>query len=122
MNTVMSKYGEGTIDWEKIDAYRETIQVRPDSGTETYAVLKFYLDNWRWRDVPFYLRTGKSLADKNSSITIQFKPVSHQLFPCDMTTTIPNILVITIQPRMGIGLGIKTNQTGIKVIIKNGDM
>ncbi|HLR91140.1 MAG TPA: glucose-6-phosphate dehydrogenase [Balneolaceae bacterium] len=121
-NTVRGQYGEGTIDGEKINAYRETINVRPDSGTETYAALKFYLDNWRWRDVPFYLRTGKSLADKNSSITIQFKPVSHQLFPCDMTTTIPNILVINIQPRMGIGLGIKAKQPGLKMILKNVNM
>src|SRR5690625_6473741 len=56
-NTVRGQYGEGTIDGEKINAYRETINVRPDSGTETYAALKFYLYNWRWRDVPFYLRT-----------------------------------------------------------------
>src|SRR5690625_7424440 len=63
-NTVRGQYGEGTIDGEEINAYRETINVRPDFGTETYAAVKFYMGDWRWRDVPSYLPPGYSLAAK----------------------------------------------------------
>lgn len=121
-NTVRGQYAEGYVNGKKVEGYRDARNVDPNSNTETFAALKLYLDNWRWRDVPFYMRTGKSLHEKNSSITIQFKPVSHQLFPCDMGQATPNLLVINIQPRMGIGLGIQAKQPGLKMLLNNVNM
>lgn len=121
-NTVRGQYAEGYVNGEKVEGYRNARNVDPNSNTETFAALKFYLDNWRWRDVPFYMRTGKSLHEKSSSITIQFKPVSHQLFPCDMGQATPNLLVINIQPRMGIELGIQAKQPGLKMLLNNVNM
>jgi glucose-6-phosphate 1-dehydrogenase len=121
-NTVRGQYDTGRVDDKEIAGYRSAKGVDPNSNTETFAALKFYLDNWRWKDVPFYMRTGKALKEKNSSITIQFKPVSHQLFPCEVTNSTPNVLVINIQPRMGIKLGMQAKQPGLKMVLNNVNM
>ncbi|UII20763.1 glucose-6-phosphate dehydrogenase [Fulvivirga ligni] len=121
-NAVRGQYTAGKVDGETIEGYRDAKGTDEKSNTETYAAMKVYLDNWRWKDVPFYLRTGKSLPEKNTSITIQFKPVSHQLFPCDATNTIPNRLVIHIQPTMGIKLCMQAKKPGIKMSLNNVEM
>lgn len=121
-NTVRGQYDAGRINGKEIAGYRSAGGVDPNSNTETFAALKFYLDNWRWKDVPFYMRTGKALKEKKSSITIQFKPVSHQLFPCDVTNSTPNVLAINIQPRMGIMLGMQAKQPGLKMLLNNVNM
>jgi glucose-6-phosphate 1-dehydrogenase len=74
--------------------------VSPQSTTETYAGLRFYVDNWRWQDVPFFLRSGKRLPKRGTEIAIQFKPVPHLLFE----HSTPNVLSIRIQPDEGIAL------------------
>src|SRR5205814_941479 len=61
--------------------YREEENVDPDSPIETFAALKLYIDNWRWQDVPFYLRTGKRMPSRASQISVEFRPVPHQAFP-----------------------------------------
>jgi len=85
--------------------YCETVGVAPDSRTPTYAALKMYIDNWRWKGVPFYLRSGKALKRKATEITIEFQKPPHLMFglsdPGDLT---PNILSICIQPDEGIHL------------------
>jgi glucose-6-phosphate 1-dehydrogenase len=121
-NTVRGQYGSGWIKGKEIKGYRSAKGVDPHSNTDTFAALKIYLDNWRWKDVPFYLRTGKSLKEKNSSITIQFKPVSHQLFPCEVTNASPNLLVISIQPKTGIRLGMQAKRPGLKMLLNNVEM
>ncbi len=121
-NTVRGQYDAGWIKGKEIAGYRSAGGVDPNSNTETFAALKFYLDNWRWKDVPFYMRTGKALKKKKSSITIQFKPVSHQLFPCEVTNSTPNVLVINIQPRMGIMLGMQAKQPGLRMLLNNVNM
>jgi glucose-6-phosphate 1-dehydrogenase len=121
-NTVRGQYDAGSIKGKEIAGYRNARGVGPNSNTETFAALKFYLDNWRWKDVPFYLRTGKALKEKTSSITVQFKPVSHQLFPCEVIDSTPNVLVINIQPRMGIKLGMQAKQPGLKMLLDNVNM
>src|SRR5580692_120829 len=104
-NTVRGQYGEGTEAGEKVPAYRNEPSVAPDSTTETFVALKLKIDNWRWADVPFYLRTGKRLAARTTEIAIQFKRAPFQLFrdtPVEALET--NRLVLHIQPEEGLSL------------------
>jgi len=104
-NAVRGQYGEGVIDKKKVPGYREEENVAPNSNTETFAALKLKIDNWRWADVPFYIRTGKMLPAKNSTIIIQFKKAPFMLFrdtSIEKLTT--NRIVIHIQPDEGITL------------------
>ena len=103
--TVRGQYGEGTIDGEHVPAYRAEKSVHPDSNTETFAALELFVDNWRWADVPFYLRTGKRLPKRVSEIAIQFKRAPLMLFRDTKIESLnPNLLVIKIQPDEGISL------------------
>jgi glucose-6-phosphate 1-dehydrogenase len=82
--------------------YREVDGVAPDSQTATYAALRLYIDNWRWQDVPFYLRSGKALAKKTSEVIVQFRRPPHVMFPLASGQQItPNILSLGIQPDEG---------------------
>ncbi|HZG67886.1 MAG TPA: glucose-6-phosphate dehydrogenase, partial [Herpetosiphonaceae bacterium] len=99
-DTVRGQYGPGFSAAEEVPGYRQEEKVSPQSTTETYAALRFFVDNWRWRDVPFLLRSGKRLPKRVSEIAIQFKPVPHLLFESCM----PNVLAIRIQPDEGIAL------------------
>jgi len=97
--------------------------VAPDSGTETFAALKLFIDNWRWQDVPFYLRTGKRLPEQVSEISIQFRPVPHQSFPPEASLSwLPSRLVISIQPQEGIVLGFQAKYPGPKMQLRPVDM
>ena len=103
--TVRAQYVEGFARGQKVPAYRAEPKVARDSVTETYAALKLYIDNWRWADVPFYLRSGKRLAKRDSEISIQFRRVPHLLFRDTPGEQIdPNVLAIHIQPDEGISL------------------
>jgi glucose-6-phosphate 1-dehydrogenase len=87
------------------EGYRQTQGVLPDSQTPTYAAVKLYIDNWRWKGVPFYLRSGKSLANKTSQIIVEFQRPPHLMFHLpDEYKFIPNILSLCIQPDEGIHL------------------
>jgi glucose-6-phosphate 1-dehydrogenase len=100
---VRGQYGSGWIKGERVNAYRCEPDVVPDSNVETFAAVKYFIDNWRWQDVPFYLRTGKRLPSRASSVMIQFRPVPHQSFPTSaITQPQPNRLIIRIQPDEGI--------------------
>ena len=99
------QYVEGWRDEEKMVAYRAEPRVSPQSTTETFAAFKFYIDNWRWADVPVYVRSGKRMPNRISEITIQFRRVPHLLFQETMTKAIePNLLSVRIQPDEGISL------------------
>jgi glucose-6-phosphate 1-dehydrogenase len=103
--TVRGQYGDGHIGDEHVPAYRNEPNVAPNSNTETFAGLKLRIDNWRWADVPFYLRTGKRLAKRTTEIAIQFKRAPFQLFrdtPVENLET--NRLVLHIQPEEGLSL------------------
>ena len=104
-NAVRGQYGAGEMKDEKVSDYRSEQAVGAKSNTETYAALKLSIDNWRWADVPFYIRTGKRLPTKRTDITIQFKKAPFMLF---RNTTIEklttNRLVIHVQPDEGITL------------------
>ena len=102
---VRGQYADGYVGGKKVSAYRAEPKVSPASNTETYAAFKFFIDNWRWADVPFYLRSGKRLPKRVSEISIEFRRVPHLLFRGAGAEGIePNVLSIHIQPNEGISL------------------
>ncbi len=110
---VRGQYGPGVKDGQFVPGYRQEPGVDPLSTTETYVALRLYLDNWRWQDVPFYLRTGKRMMRKMSQIVIVFRPVPHLMFAADATESFePNRLVINIQPDEGIILKFQAKEPG----------
>jgi len=120
---VRGQYGKGWIQGKKVIGYRQEPDVNKNSNKETFAAIKLFIDNWRWQDVPFYLRTGKRLNETNSVITIQFKPVPHQSFPSEATGNWqPNRLVLNIQPRMSIRMRFQAKRPGLKMILYPVDM
>jgi glucose-6-phosphate 1-dehydrogenase len=105
MRTVRGQYGEGGIDNEHAPAYRMEPHVAPNSRTETFVALKLLIDNWRWADVPFYLRTGKRLPQRVTEVAIQFKRAPFMLFrKTSVDQLTPNLLLLHIQPNEGISL------------------
>jgi glucose-6-phosphate 1-dehydrogenase len=102
---VRGQYGGGLIDGQPAPGYREEKNVAPASATETFAALKLHIDNWRWADVPFYLRTGKRLPSRVTEIAIQFKRAPFQVFRGTLVDHLSsNLLVLHIQPDEGISL------------------
>jgi glucose-6-phosphate 1-dehydrogenase len=110
---VRGQYGAGWIEGEHVPAYCSEPGVSSGSVTETFAALKLFVENWRWQDVPFYLRTGKRLPSRTSEVFIQFRPVPHQSFPpTAMMDWQANRLTIRIQPDEGILLRFQAKQPG----------
>ena len=79
--SVRGQYGPGTVDGQAVPGYRQEPNVAPDSGTPTYAAVRFMIDNWRWHGVPFYLRSGKRLPRRATEIAVQFRKPPHLMFP-----------------------------------------
>jgi glucose-6-phosphate 1-dehydrogenase len=103
--TVRGQYGAGTENGQPAAAYRTEPSVAPDSRTETFVAMKLLIDNWRWADVPFYLRTGKRMPVRNTHIVIQFRRAPFVLFrDTPVEHLMPNQLVLHIQPEEGISL------------------
>jgi len=103
--TVRGQYSGGSEEKQRVPGYREEEDVPPDSKTETFVAMKLAIDNWRWADVPFYLRTGKRLASQNTQIVIQFRRAPFVLFrDTPVENLMPNQLVLHIQPQEGISL------------------
>ncbi len=103
--TVRGQYGSGVENAHRVPGYREEPDVPPDSRTETFVAMKLAIDNWRWADVPFYLRTGKRLATQSTQIVIQFRRAPFVLFrDTPVENLMPNQLVLHIQPEEGIAL------------------
>ena len=120
---VRGQYGEGWMEGKKMKAYRSEKNVAPESTVETFAAVKFYVDNWRWKDVPIYVRTGKTLHSKSSLITVQFKPAPQYAFPVEAGETWrPNRLTISIQPQMDIRLRFQAKQPGPHMVLQPVDM
>jgi glucose-6-phosphate 1-dehydrogenase len=93
------------------EGYRDEAEVADDSQTPTYAALRLYVDNWRWQDVPFYLRSGKGLSDKLTEITLQFKRAPHLMFP-EKEDLSRNHLSLCIHPQEGVHLNFATKVPG----------
>ena len=117
------QYGEGWIRGTHMPGYRDEPDVDRHSNTETYAALKLYVDNWRWQDVPFYLRTGKRLSASVSEISIRFRDVPHRAFPASAGLSAqPARLVIQIQPEQGIVLKFMAKEPGSELRLRPVDM
>lgn len=120
---VRGQYGGSGSGGNRVRGYREEPGVAPDSQTETFVALKLFLDNWRWQDVPFYLRTGKRMPQQVSEISIQFRPVPHQSFPPETSLAWhPSRLVMSIQPDEGIVLGFQAKYPGAKMELRPVEM
>jgi glucose-6-phosphate 1-dehydrogenase len=121
--SVRGQYGAGVIDGKPVPGYRSEPHVAPDSGTATYCAIRFMIDNWRWHDVPFYLRSGKRMPRRVSEIAIQFRKPPHMMFPLPDDQMIePNTLAIRVQPREGIALRFEVKMPGVEVKMAPVDM
>ncbi len=116
---VLGQYGSGTIDGRRVPAYREESGVHPHSLTPTFAMMKVFLDNWRWQGIPFYLTSGKRLAEKITKITVQFKTVPHSMFRHTLGEAIAaNRLTLGIYPEEKITLTFQTKNPGARVCLR----
>jgi glucose-6-phosphate 1-dehydrogenase len=122
-NAVRGQYGKGWMEGKEVLGYREEKGVDPQSNTETFAAIKFFVDNWRWHGVPFYLRTGKRMHQSSSVISIQFKDVPHMIFPSEAVEGWQqNRLIISIQPEMSIRLQVQAKRPGLDMTLNPVDM
>ncbi|MCL2318925.1 MAG: glucose-6-phosphate dehydrogenase [Treponema sp.] len=101
-NVVFGQYGRGYMGGKPVPAYREEEKISPASTVETFVALKLQINNFRWAGTPFYIRTGKRLATSGAQIVIQFKPMPPVLYFKDGAVQEPNLLIIRIQPDMGV--------------------
>ena len=112
VNAVHGQYAAGAIDGKQVPGYREEKNVDPKSITETYVALRLFIDNWRFSDVPIYLRVGKRLPKSGTEISIHFKKAPLVLFNKEATAMDQNVLVIRIQPDEGISLRMQAKMPG----------
>ena len=113
---VRGQYGPGLVGGVHVNGYLDEAGVKKDSRTETFVATKLFIDNWRWQGVPFYCRTGKRLAAKDTEIAITFKKVPYSLFSSAGMDSLPaNVLVLQIQPEEGISLGFQAKRPGSKL-------
>ncbi|MBL7178135.1 MAG: glucose-6-phosphate dehydrogenase [Desulfobacteraceae bacterium] len=117
---VLGQYGAGLIDGVRVPAYRDEPGVSPDSLTPTFALMKVFLDNWRWQGVPFYLISGKRLVKKVTEISIQFKEIPHSMFRRTLGEKITaNRLILGIYPDEKISLTFQTKNPGARVCLRD---
>ena len=109
--SVTGQYTRGAIDGEPVPGYAE--EVGRESSTETFVALKAHIDNWRWKGVPFYLRTGKRMPKRDTEIFIQFRDVPYSIFASRGATTKPNKLIIGLQPEETISLHLMAKTPGL---------
>jgi glucose-6-phosphate 1-dehydrogenase len=110
-HTVIGQYGAGAVDGRLVPGYLE--ELGKPSNTETFVALKVHVDNWRWKGVPFYLRTGKRLPLRESEIFIQFRQVPHSIFEDRGAIVQPNKLVIRLQPEENVSLLVMAKEPGL---------
>jgi glucose-6-phosphate 1-dehydrogenase len=116
LHALRAQYDAGNVDGKPVPAYRDENGVPPGSTTETYVAMKLFVDNWRWRSVPFYLRTGKRLAAHESLVAIRFRDAPQQLFrrtACERAD--PNWLILAIQPADTIRFELQVRAPGFDI-------
>ena len=111
-NSVAGQYGPARIGGADVPGFRQEEGVDPRSQTDTYAAATFFVDNWRWAGVPFYIRTGKRLPKRVTEIAIQFNAAPHAVFGDNGDGTTPNLLILRIQPEEGISLRFLSKRPG----------
>jgi glucose-6-phosphate 1-dehydrogenase len=110
---VRGQYGAGTVLGKEARAYRQEPHVAPNSSVETFVGMRLEIDNWRWAGVPFYLRTGKHMSQRNTEIAIRFKQAPYAAFHGTPVDTLrPNWLVLRISPDEGISLQFEVKRPG----------
>jgi glucose-6-phosphate 1-dehydrogenase len=116
---VRGQYGQGFVEGEEVAGYREEDGVAPGSTTDTYVAAKLYVDNWRWADTPFYVRAGKRLARRETTIAIQFQRAPHPPFAEIAGEGLrPNVLLVHVQPDEGVSLSIGAKVPGAGMTIR----
>jgi len=122
-HAVRGQYSKGWVEGQEVPGYRTEKGVDAHSNTETFAAVKFFIDNWRWQGIPFYLRTGKRMNQTSSIITIQFKDVPHHIFANNVAETWQqNRLIISIQPEASIRLQVQSKRPGLDMVLNPVDM
>ncbi len=113
---IRGQYGAGEIDGNPVKSYQEEHEALESSNTETFVAGKILIDNYRWAGVPFYIRTGKRMAEKAAKIVVEFKNMPMNLYYDEKDYQQPNLLVINVQPEEGVTLHLnaKSNQPGIQ--------
>ncbi|MHC4524175.1 MAG: glucose-6-phosphate dehydrogenase [Planctomycetota bacterium] len=120
---IRAQYAAGSVDDKPVAGYLQEHGVPQDSMTETFAAGKLFIDNWRWKDVPFYLRTGKRLKRKLTEIVITFKNVPHSMFQMEGLDDLPpNVLRFQIQPQEGMYLSLQAKRPGSKICMSTLEM
>ena len=116
---VRGQYGAGFVEGEQVRGYREENGVAPGSMTDTFVAAKLFVDNWRWADTPFYVRMGKRLARRETTIAVQFKRAPHPPFEDAAAEGLrPNVLLIHVQPNEGVSLAIGAKVPGQGMTIR----
>ncbi len=122
-NTVRGQYGPGSIYGKSVVGYRQEQGVTPGSTTDTFVAARFFVDNWRWSGVPFYLRHGKRLPRRTTEVAIQFKPAPLALFQHTAADELePNSLVLHIQPDEGITINFESKMPGSVMRLRSVEM
>lgn len=111
-NVIRGQYRSGHVNGVAVPSYRQEPNANPHSRTETFVALKTEIDTWRWAGVPFYLRTGKRMADQLAEIVIRFKTIPHSIFAQQNSRFEPNCLIIRLQPDEGLHLNLMAKTPG----------
>jgi glucose-6-phosphate 1-dehydrogenase len=121
-NIVRGQYRAGHVDGKPVPSYRDEPDAPEKSSTETFVALKAEIDTWRWAGVPFYLRTGKRMADRLAEIVVRFKPIPHSIFNQPTSSFQPNSLVIRLQPDEGLSLNLMAKTPGDSMRLKQAEL
>lgn len=121
-SVVRGQYRAGHVNGVAVPAYRKEADANPQSQTETFVAVRAEIDTWRWAGVPFYLRTGKRMADQLAEIVVRFKPIPHSIFAQPTGSFQPNSLVIRLQPDEGLHLNLMAKTPGDNMRLKPVDL
>jgi glucose-6-phosphate 1-dehydrogenase len=121
-NIVRGQYRGGFVDGQPVPSYREEPDAPKQSKTETFVAMKAEIDTWRWAGVPFYLRTGKRMADRLAEIVVRFKQIPHSIFNQPTSSFQPNSLVIRLQPDEGLSLNLMAKTPGDSMRLKQAEL
>ena len=121
-NIIRGQYRAGYIDGQQVPGYREEPDAPKSSRTETFVAMKAEIDTWRWAGVPFYLRTGKRMADRLAEIVVRFKPIPHSIFNQPTSSFQPNSLVIRLQPDEGLSMNLMAKTPGDSMRLKQAEL
>jgi glucose-6-phosphate 1-dehydrogenase len=121
-NIIRGQYRSGYVDGQPVPGYRDEPDAPKQSKTETFVAMKAEIDTWRWAGVPFYLRTGKRMADRLAEIVVRFKPIPHSIFNQPTSSFQPNSLVIRLQPDEGLSLNLMAKTPGDSMRLKQAEL